>query len=190
MRGCCEDLIGQIFCVLCIFRLIIRNREFVDVEPFGKSGLFAVLLHVFPLHRKIAHMVENRVKHDVHPAFMGGINQFFERLLVAKCGVDSKIVDRIVLVIGRCGKNRAQVQSVYTQILQIVEVIKNSLQITAEKVRRRRIGTPPRKSSVRIVSLVAICEPFRENLIPNGFFDPFGRFDAVDFMKIRHPETG
>ena len=160
--------------MLCISRLIIRNGEFVDVEPFGKSGIFAVLLHVLPLHRKIAHMVENCIKHDVHPAFMGGINQLFERLLVAKCRVDSKIVDRIVLVIGRCGENRAQVQSVYTQILQIVEVIKNSLQITAKKVRRCRIGTPPRKSAIRIISLVAICEPFRENLIPNSFLTHSG----------------
>lgn len=134
-------------------------------------------------------MVENRIKHDVHPAFVGGINQLFERLLVAKCRVDSKIVDRIVLVIGRCGKNRAQVQSVYTQILQIVEVIKNSFR-SPPKSSSVSDRHSPRKSSIRIISLVAIREPFRENLIPNSFPDPFGRFDAVDFMKIRHPETG
>ncbi|MPN05021.1 hypothetical protein SDC9_152270 [bioreactor metagenome] len=68
-------------------------------------------------------------------------------------------------------------------------MIDDPLQVAAEEVLSVRVFRAPSQRAFRIVARIPIGETLRENLIPNGFFDPFRCFVAIDFMEEGHPEV-
>ena len=58
-----------------------------------------MLENILPLSGLIAHMIENRVQHDLHPTQMSLVHQLTESLLIPKVSINFKVIRRIVLMI-------------------------------------------------------------------------------------------
>ncbi len=65
------------------------------------------------------------------PPGMGFVDQAGKKMLVPKVRVDFQVVDRVVLVVGAGLEDRAEVQAINSQVLQVVQVVQHPLQVTA-----------------------------------------------------------
>ena len=113
------------------------------------------------------------------------VNHFLKQCGIAKMWVDLVVVFGIVLMIRRRFKQRVKVNPVDPQFLQVVEVVQNPLQVTTVEVLALRMVTGiPRLGPDRIVSLIPIGKPFREDLVPNRVFHPFwGRNISISWKN-------
>ena len=189
MRVGGKDIVSDVVGIFEIFTAFVGSRKLIDVEPVDVLRIFPVCKHVLPLRRRITDMIEDGIQHDFHAALVAFFHEFFESFSIAESRVDLQVIDRIVLMVGRSFKNRAEIDAVDTQVLQIIKVIDDPLQVAAEEVLAAWICRTPSQRAFRIVARIPIGKTFRKNLIPNRFFDPFRCFVAIDFMEEGHPEV-
>ena len=107
-------------------------------------------------------------------------------------GIDMLVILHIVFMAGGGDENRVQVQNLYAEGLQIVQLVQNALQVPAVKgpdvrVRGERgpVGDVLRMADGIIVFVVGhviggipVTETFRKNLILHGSFRPFRNMKA------------
>ena len=67
-------------------------------------------------------MIEHTVKQNANAPSMTILNQFFYIRESAKAGIDGKVVDRIIFVVGVCSKQRIQVNAIDSQLRQVIEI--------------------------------------------------------------------
>ena len=81
-----------------------------------------------------AGVVEHPVQQQTHPALMGLAAQLPKILLRTQHGVHGPIVGGVIPMVGRSLENRVEIQRRHRQALQIVQLLRNAPEITAEKV--------------------------------------------------------
>jgi len=86
-----------------------------------------MLENILPLSGLIAHMIENRIQHDLHPTQMSLLHQLTESFLVPKVSINFKVIRRIVLVITWRFKDGTEVKPCNAQVLQIIQMLNNPL---------------------------------------------------------------
>ena len=122
---------------------------------------------------------------------MDGAGQLRESRVSSKVGVHMEIVRAVVFVYGRSGENRVEVQGRDPQLLQIGQLIPDSLQVSSVKIQgashaalhRRRLPAahPDGGTAVQgvlpglhVVGRVAVAEALREDLIKDSLLHPGG----------------
>src|SRR5699024_3835919 len=99
----------------------------------------------------IAAVVENSIQHNSHSFFMAPVNQFPELLFIAELRIYFHIVNCVVFMVGICFENRCEIDTINTEIRQIVKVIDNPLKVTAKKVVLCGIFTAPLQYTIRVI---------------------------------------
>ena len=134
MRVGGKDIVGDVVGIFKIFTAFVGSRKLIDVEPVDVLRIFPVCKHVLPLRRRITDMIEDGIQHDFHAALVAFIHEFFESFSVAESRVDLQVIDRVVFVVGRSFKNRTEIDTIDTQVLQIIKLVDDPLQVAAEEV--------------------------------------------------------
>lgn len=105
----------------------------MNMKPVFITGLFTVFDDILPLSRSAADVIKNSVKHDLHSPLVKPADQRAKEFLIAKMRIDRAIVQCIVFMVGRRGKDRRQINAAYPQVFQIVQFVYDPLQIPSEK---------------------------------------------------------
>ena len=108
-------------------KLILGHWEVLNMEPVFVNGIFTIFENTLPLWRFVPNMVENSVQHDLHASLMGLVHQLTESFLISKMTVNFEIIRRIILVIAWGFKNRTEIKSCNPQILQVIQMVNNTL---------------------------------------------------------------
>ena len=117
-------------------------------------------------------------------------HQSFKQFLIPKLLINFHIIFCIIFMIRKSLKNRGKVNTIHTEFSQMFQMINHPLQISPIKILTvRNILWIPSFCSLRIIARIPIGKTFRENLIPNRFFDPFRCFKTITFMEIRQTES-
>src|SRR5581483_3955601 len=104
--------------------------------------------------------------------------------------VNLLVIHHIVLMIGERAKNRREVQGRDTQVLQVIQLLRDTLQIAAEKLARARLGMRTRSltpgardyrltvtivfATTHVIGRVAIIKAVREYLVKDALLHPGG----------------
>ncbi len=112
-------------------------------------------------------------------------HQSFKQFLIPKLLINFHIIFCIIFMIRKSLENRGKVNTIHTKFSQMFQMINHPLQISPIKILTvgNILGIPSFRS-FRVIACIAIGKAFRENLIPNCFFDPFRCFKSVTFMEI------
>ncbi|CED91679.1 Hypothetical protein AAM4_1847 [Actinomyces succiniciruminis] len=102
---------------------------------------------------------------------MRPINEFIESRIPAQNGIDREVVFTVVPVVCPSSKHRGQIQGIRTQRLNVIQVLRNALKVSAEEVLASR-HTAPWFDISRIIARVTVAEAFREHLIEDRRLKP------------------
>ena len=73
---------------------------------------------------------------------MGRVAQGLEVLLVANQGIDLKVVQRVIAVVGSGEEDRRQVDEVHAQVVNIVDLFQDALEVASAHNAPVRLGAP------------------------------------------------
>ena len=102
------------------------------VEPVFVTGLLLMFNHVLKGEEMPAAVVEHAVDNDPDAGSVECIDHIPEGVISAEAGVNMVIVQQIVLVVFSGGEDRIQINAVDTQRFQIIHILRNPLQRSAE----------------------------------------------------------
>ena len=101
------------------------------------------------------------------------LNQMLKGLFISETGINLRIVRCIIFVIGRRLVDGGQINSVDSQLLEIIQFLCNTSQISSKAF---LIGNAsmiaPRQHIFRIIGGIPIAEPVRKYLIPDRIIHP------------------
>ena len=143
------------------------------MEPVLIRRILPVFQHVLERAEIQATVIEYAVEHNADAVLMGLVHQLLEGLLVPEVGVNLRVIHRIVLMVGAGQKNRAQIQGIHTQLLQIIQLFDQPAQVTA--VLAGNLGQfAPGGLVLRIQRGIAVAEAVQEDLVEHGALHPRG----------------
>lgn len=151
------------------------NRYRVDVKPFPVAGLFTPVRRVNEERVFDTAVVENSVQQDSHPPHMNLLDQFYESLVSAQSFVYFEVIAGIVFVVRRRIEDGSQVYTVDSELLQIIQLMDDSSQVSSVEAIPLGRGTPV-KGFRRIVVRFTVEERVGKYLINDGVACPFRRF--------------
>ena len=102
------------------------------VEPVFVTGLLLMFNHVLKGKEMPAAVVEHAVDNNPDAGSVERIDHIPEGIIPAEAGVNMVIVQQIVLVVFPGGEDRIQINAVDTQRFQIIHILRNPLQRSAE----------------------------------------------------------
>ena len=102
---------------------------------------------------------------------MGLFDKAVEILESAQHRVDFEVIDGMVAVVGITLENGTEVDGVYAETRDVVQMVLDACEIPAEHVFAGGPGTPGHEPAYRLVAGTA-AEPIREYLIEDGVFCP------------------
>ena len=108
------------------------HRKFQVVEPVPIGGKLLVLHHICKGKEVPAAMIEYPIDEDTDSVGMKNVHQLPKDLVPAKHRVHMEIVHQIVLVVLPGSKNRIEVDTVDPQSLEIIHIISNPFQGSAQ----------------------------------------------------------
>ena len=79
-------------------------------------------------------MVEHRIEHDADTALMRLVHKTLHGLIITKMRVNLLIVCRVILVVGGRLIDRCRVNPGYTQIFQVIKLVRHPFQVAAVKI--------------------------------------------------------
>ncbi|CRH73655.1 Uncharacterised protein [Chlamydia trachomatis] len=85
-------------------------------------------------------------------------------------------------------EDRREINSVDAEILQVIQMFKDSFEVPAKKIIHRRFFTSPWFHTFGVVGGVSVRKSFRENLVPNCIFDPIRCPENFILMEIGNRE--
>ncbi len=107
----------------------------VNICPVRIGADFPVYPDIFvvpvKINRVIRNMIINAVEDNVHPVSLGCLAQFGEIAFRAEDGVDFLVIRCVVPVVGHGRENWVNVNHVHPKFFQIVDFLRDSLNITA-----------------------------------------------------------
>ena len=139
-------------------------------------------------------MVEDAVEHHVDAALFRLRAERTEVRFIAEQRVNALITGRVVAVVGRGLEDRAEVECRHTERGEVVELFRDPLQITAEKVAARDLALGVRAVFGKLVPIFvqraradkacnitrfSAAEAVGEDLIRHAAAEPRGRFVCV-----------
>ena len=160
---------------LLLFRClsIPVKRPFIDHKPVIILRLRSLRKDILPRCEVITAMIKYTVKHHADTALVRFFYQMDQRLFIAKTRIDLRIIGRVILMVRRRLIDRCQIQTIDSEILQIVQLTRNSRQVSAEALIIRHTSViPPRHHIVRINGMISVTETIREDLIPDRIIYP------------------
>ena len=131
-------------------------------------------------------MVENAVQNDFYSFSMTRLHQFGKFFFVAEAGVNFQVIRRVVFMPTVGCKNRRQIKTVNSQILQIIQVAPNTGQSTA--VLRVIFNTVTFNCSGSAAYMSrSVGKAIGINLVNHRFFQPrrnSGHIFSANIVKI------
>ena len=139
-------------------------------------------------------VVEDTVEHDVNAALFRLRAERAEVRFIAEQRVNALITGRVVAVVGRGLEDRAEVECRHTERGEVVELFRDPLQVTAEKVAARDLALGVRAVFGKLVPIFvqraradkacnitrfSAAEAVGEDLIRHAAAEPHGRFVCV-----------
>ena len=104
-----------------------------------------------------------------------------------------EIIETVIFMDGRCGKNRIKIECIYTELFEIGDFFDYTFEVAAVKIEAMGVltifwnGAPIGDfycgkavlavfAGFNVIFRISVAETFRENLIKNGIFYPGGLF--------------
>ena len=200
---------------------VVQGRHGIQVPP-AVVGVVLLEEIVAPLHRirivvsalglieilpvpiepavSRAGVVDGDIQDQLHAVFVEGAAQVRQGLVPAEMGVHVEIIQAVILMAGGGIENGIQVQGRDTQLLQIGDLLLNTLEVAAVEVHtvgllvaQGLIFPVPMKALVAvlrilagpdIVARVTVAETLREDLVEHRILDPGGLDIVADQLKI------
>ena len=120
-------------------------------------------------------MVKYPIQHDTEPFGMGRFQQQSETIVSTKKRVNLHKIEGVVPVVRGRGKDRIQVQCIYTQVRQIVQLFYDPVKVSTLKVLKVGRTSPGLKFYSRWQRwMVSTVKTVWKNLIKNSVSDPIG----------------
>ena len=147
----------------------------------------------------VAGMVGHDVQQVAHAARVQSLAQRNQRLVAAKMRVDVLVVGHVVLVVRLGGEDRVEIQRGDAQLLDIIQLLRNALQVAAVEdqreggvVRRQRAPGEGLRAlaavfvlvGLRIVRRIAVGETVGEDLVEDGFVQPAGGIGIGQELEV------
>ena len=107
------------------------HREAADVEPVAVGRVLLVLQDIGEGEEAAPAVVEDAIQDDVHIVAVCQIKQGVKVAHIAQPGIDLVVVDGVVAVVGGGVEDGVEVESVDTQVEQVIEMLDDALQIAA-----------------------------------------------------------
>ena len=141
------------------------------MEPVPVRGIFTEFHKAVELEESARAVIEHAVQNDAHPELVHFFHEAVKVLQSAEHWVDFKIVHRMVAVVGIALENRAQVNRVHPEALDVFQLVLDTREVPAEHVLARGLGAPRHELAYGMVTL-RTAEPVGEYLVENSVFDP------------------
>ena len=113
------------------------QRQFIDIIPVQIFGFFTLFQNILKCKKLFSGMVEHRIHNHLHSAVMCFLYQLLKLLLCSKGRIDLIIINGIVLMTGIRFEAGRHVYNVDSQILNMIQMIDNSSEITMQIIHRR-----------------------------------------------------
>ena len=160
--------------------------EIIDDIPRCVFRFVAVFKHVLPCKKIRARMIENAVEHNADAAFVRFRYEALHIVIRTERFVYPQVIGRIVFMLRRRAVDGIEIQTGYAEPRKVIELVGNTLQITAVSlfIRYRFVGRRP--FAIRIcIGFAAPAKARRKNLVPHRIFRPFGRRTDIGFVHPR-----
>src|SRR5258706_5076249 len=108
----------------------------VEEEPILVGRAVAVFKHMMELPEAARGMVKNTIQNDANIFLVGFLEQKLKCRIATEQRVYGVIIISVVTVIRSGGKDRVEIKSRDSQILEIVESLCNSVQVAAFETMR------------------------------------------------------
>ena len=143
-----------------------------DDEPIVISGRPAFFQNVLKLRAQHTAMIDHRVQHDLHAAFVRPLHKLFQIGGGAEHLIHPIIIDGIVLVIARRREHGREIERGDAQIAQIPEFFRHAFEIAA--VKALCVGDlTPTSVDIRSVFLpIPAAKPIDKDLIEHRAIAP------------------
>ena len=111
--------------------------QFIDIIPVKIFGFFALFQDILKCKKLFSGMVKHRIHNHLHPAVMCFLYQFLKILLCSKGRIDFIIINGIVLMAGIRFEAGRHIYNINSQILNMIQMIDNSSEVTMQIIHRR-----------------------------------------------------
>ena len=154
------------------------------MKPFYITGFFLFFQYILKWFKMHSRMVKYAVQHNPDSVTVTRIHKFSECLFGSKLGIYLKVICGCILMIKVCLKYRIQVDALYSQFLQIRNLLNDSLQVSTHMMFSVRQSSPW-FTSFRIISTIAITKSLRKYLIIDHSFCPLRESNDIRPIDIQ-----
>ena len=113
------------------------QRQFIDIIPVQIFGFFTLFQDILKCKKLFSGMVEHRIHNHLHSAVMCFLYQLLKLLLCSKRRIDLIIINGIVLMAGVRFEAGRHIYNIDSQILNMIQMIDNSSEVTMQVIHRR-----------------------------------------------------
>ncbi len=152
-------------------RFVSFKAVLIKVKPVPVRRCSSVFQHVMKLPKAATGVIENTIKDNPHAALVGTVEQLTQRVIAAQQRIDVVVIKGVIPVVRGRGKDRAGIDCRDTQILQIIELLRDAVQVSPLKSMGRRGGVPGFKVLYRC-DPAAACEPIGGALLEDSVLHP------------------
>src|SRR5574344_313804 len=184
-----HSLIPKAFILGYLFPSIRNDHRVLQmVEPRPILGFFSFLFYILKGKEVPATMIEYAVDYYTHVPIMYLINEALELLIRTEDRINMVVINKVILMVLTCNKDRVQINSVASKFFYIVEILPYSFY-------------GPTLKALAFFSFVIIegrdrgdiaflcCKAIWENVVDNCILCPVRDIDSISSMVIRKLEV-
>lgn len=158
------------------------------VEPRPILGFFSFLFYILKGKEVPATMIEYAVDYYPHVPLMYLINEALELLIRTEDRINMVVINKVILMVLTCNKDRVQINSVASKFFYIVEILPYSFYgPTLKALAFFSFVISEGRDRGDIAFLC--CKAIWENVVDNCILCPERDIDSISSMVIRKLEV-